>query len=173
MAKKPEDVAREKIDEILTRSGGYVCDLGEVNVHAHQGLAIREFPLKNGHGFADYLLYFDSKAAGVVEAKKAGSTLTGVEIQSDTFQNPWERACKELRLGSPWPRIHDLRHTWRTNARRSWIDGQISEMIMGHATKGLSVGDPYGFISDEAVVGAIDKFTNDNGSTVILTAACK
>ena len=34
-----------------------------------------------GHGFADYLLYVDGKAAGVVEAKPEGHTLTGVEAQ--------------------------------------------------------------------------------------------
>lgn len=87
MAKRPEDVAREKIDENLIKAGWYVCDLVDANVHAHKGLAIREFPLKKGHGFADYLLYVDSKAAGVVEAKKAGSTLTGVEIQSDKYKH--------------------------------------------------------------------------------------
>jgi type I restriction enzyme R subunit len=65
--------------------------------------AIREFPLKSGHGFADgsevraagqgrpvrgfadYLLCIDGKAAGVIEAKREGSTLTGVEIQSAKY----------------------------------------------------------------------------------------
>lgn len=32
-------------------------------------------------GFADYLLYVDGKAAGVIEAKKAGVPLIGVERQ--------------------------------------------------------------------------------------------
>src|SRR2546430_14317752 len=40
---------------------------------------------KPGHGFVDYLLYVDRKAAGVVEAKPAGTTLTGVEIQGDRY----------------------------------------------------------------------------------------
>jgi type I restriction enzyme R subunit len=31
---------------------------------------------------ADYLLYVDGKAAGVIEAKKKGATLRGVEVQS-------------------------------------------------------------------------------------------
>ena len=42
-------------------------------------MAIREFPLKSGHGFADYLLYVDGKAAGVSEAKKSGTTLPDKE----------------------------------------------------------------------------------------------
>lgn len=48
-------------------------------------MAIREFPLKSGHGFADYLLYIDGKAVGVIEAKKEGVTLTGVETQSGKY----------------------------------------------------------------------------------------
>jgi type I restriction enzyme, R subunit len=32
-------------------------------------------------------LYVDEKAAGVIEAKKAGTTLTGVEIQSDKYKH--------------------------------------------------------------------------------------
>ncbi len=43
--------------------------------------------MKTGHGFADYLFYIDGKAAGVIEAKKVGSTLTGVEIQSYKYKN--------------------------------------------------------------------------------------
>ena len=49
--------------------------MGQHNLSAHRGVAIREFPLKTGHGQADYLLYVDGKAAGVVEAKKIGATL--------------------------------------------------------------------------------------------------
>src|SRR5262249_33244942 len=38
-----------------------------------------------GHGAADYLLYVDGKAAGAVEAKKKGETLTGVEVQAERY----------------------------------------------------------------------------------------
>jgi len=48
-------------------------------------VALREFPLESGFGFADYLLYVDGKAAGIIEAKKAGATLTGVESQSSRY----------------------------------------------------------------------------------------
>ena len=40
--------------------------------------------MKQGFGFADYLLYVDRKAAGAVEAKAQG-TLTGVEAQSAKY----------------------------------------------------------------------------------------
>lgn len=41
--------------------------------------------MKGGHGFADYMLYVDGKAVGVLEAKKKGFTLSGVETQSDRY----------------------------------------------------------------------------------------
>ncbi len=79
-----EATAREKIDALLALAGWHVCDASAANIHAARGVAIREFPLP-GHGFADYLLYVDGKAAGVVEAKKEGVTLSGVETQSDKY----------------------------------------------------------------------------------------
>jgi len=69
---------------LLEAAGWHVCDAFAANIHAACGVAIREFPLP-GYGFADYLLYVDGKAAGVIEAKKEGVTLTGVETQSDKY----------------------------------------------------------------------------------------
>ena len=86
MTKTPEQEARETIDIMLSQAGWDVQDVGNVNIYAKKGVAIREFPLNQGHGFADYLLYVDGKAAGVIEAKKVGNTLTGVEIQSDKYK---------------------------------------------------------------------------------------
>ena len=83
----PEDIAREQIDQMLVSAGWAVQDAKAVNLYAKQGVAIREFELKSGYGTADYLLYVGGKAAGVIEAKKEGTTLTGVEIQSDRYKN--------------------------------------------------------------------------------------
>jgi len=82
---KPEDKAREHIDSALTKAGWSVQDMKAVNLKAARGVAIREFSSDSGYGEADYLLYVDGKAAGVVEAKPVGSTLTGVEIQTDKY----------------------------------------------------------------------------------------
>jgi type I restriction enzyme R subunit len=81
----PEQEAREHIDALLEEAGWHLCDAKAANIHAARGVAIREFPLQSGHGFADYLLYVDGKAAGVIEAKKVGSTLSGVEPQSRKY----------------------------------------------------------------------------------------
>ncbi len=57
MAQKPEDKARENIDRMLEKAGWDVQDVDHANIYARQGVAIRNFPLKPGHGFADYILY--------------------------------------------------------------------------------------------------------------------
>ncbi len=77
--------AREVIDQLLTKAGWLVQDVKKTNIFSGRGVAIREFPLKSGHGFADYLLYVDGKAVGVIEAKKTGTTLSGVETQSEKY----------------------------------------------------------------------------------------
>ena len=81
----PEQRARANIDRLLEQAGWAVQDVGALNVHAARGVAVREFPLMYSHGFADYLLHVDGRAAGVVEAKPEGHTLTGVESQSGKY----------------------------------------------------------------------------------------
>jgi type I restriction enzyme, R subunit len=81
----PEAKARRRIDEMLTEAGWAVQDYRKIALGAGQGVAVREFPLARGHGRADYLLFLDKKAAGAIEAKPAGSTLTGVEWQSHKY----------------------------------------------------------------------------------------
>ena len=81
----PEDQAREFIDALLIQAGWIIQDSNQVNLSAGRGVVIRNFPLEKGHGFADYLFYIDGKAAGVIEAKRKGATLTGVEIQSAKY----------------------------------------------------------------------------------------
>ena len=85
MTSTPEQKAREEIDRLLGAAGWVVQDFRAANLQAARGVALREFQLKEGYGEADYLLYVDAKAAGVVEAKKAGATLTGVETQSGRY----------------------------------------------------------------------------------------
>ena len=85
MSWTPEDEAREQIDRMLDAAGWAVQNAAKANIHASRGVALRNFVLKTGHGFADYLLYVDGAATGVVEAKKQGTTLTGVEIQSAKY----------------------------------------------------------------------------------------
>src|SRR5436189_424520 len=66
-------------------AGGWIVqDKEDIDLTVGRGVAVREFAMKPGFGFADYLLYLDRKAAGAVEAKPQG-TLTGVEPQSAKY----------------------------------------------------------------------------------------
>ena len=93
MAEKPEQRARAEIDGMLEPPAGPCSPCARPNIHASRGVALREFPLKTGHGFADYLLYIDGRAAGVLEAKKEGSTLSGVETQSAKYSQGLPANC--------------------------------------------------------------------------------
>jgi hypothetical protein len=48
--------ARVGIDALLVQAGWHVRDVANANIHAPTGVAISEFPLNSGFGFADYLL---------------------------------------------------------------------------------------------------------------------
>jgi type I restriction enzyme R subunit len=80
---KPEARARQKIDQLLAAAGWNVQHFEELNLSAALGVAVREFRLKSG--FADYLLFIDRKAVGVIEAKPEGTTLRGVAEQSEKY----------------------------------------------------------------------------------------
>jgi type I restriction enzyme R subunit len=76
----PEQRARQQIDTQLAACGWIVQDYKQFNPSAGRGIALREAPLKSGT--CDYLLLVDRKAAGVIEAKKEGTLLSGVAEQS-------------------------------------------------------------------------------------------
>jgi len=70
----PEQTSRQQIDRQLEKAGWSVQDYRQMNITAGLGVAVREFPRTTGN--ADYMLYADAKAIGVVEAKPKGRTLT-------------------------------------------------------------------------------------------------
>ena len=83
-ALKPEEEARKKIDALLENAGWKIQDYKDLNLGAGVGVAVREFPLK-GAGFADYMLFVERHAVGVVEAKPEGTTLSGVSEQTEKY----------------------------------------------------------------------------------------
>jgi integrase len=84
----------------------------------------------------------------------------------DQLRWAWDRKVCKLGFESK-PNFHDLRHTWKTNARRSGMDPEIRESILGHALRGKSISEGYGVISDEELVNAIDGMSFDHGQTKI------
>ena len=79
-ASQPEAQARRCIDALLEASGWTVQDRSAVNLSAGTGVALRELPTASGE--ADYGLFLGNELVGVVEAKKVGDTLGGVEAQT-------------------------------------------------------------------------------------------
>src|SRR3954453_21812960 len=96
----PEERARQQIDRQLQACGWTVQDCREMNLGAALGIAVREFPLTTGE--ADYLLYADGRAIGIVEAKPEGHTLVGVEPQSTKYTAGLPPRLPNYRLPLPF-----------------------------------------------------------------------
>jgi len=109
----PEQVARRHIDSMLGASGWEVQDRKDMNLAAAPGVAVREF--QTSAGPADYLLFLGNQLVGVVEAKKAGVTLSSVEAQTREYA---EKAPKPLQVPvRPLPFLYESTgvETWFTN----------------------------------------------------------
>jgi type I restriction enzyme R subunit len=96
----PEQKARLQIDRQLDQAGWIVQDYRQMNISAGLAVAVREFPLSTGQ--ADYMLYADGKAIGVIEAKPKGHTLTGVETQSGKYLDGLPKMLPNYRLPLPF-----------------------------------------------------------------------
>ncbi|MBA4159410.1 MAG: DEAD/DEAH box helicase family protein [Gemmatimonadetes bacterium] len=81
----PEQIARDAIDEMLRRAGWVVQDKTKIDLNAGGGQAVREYLTDVGE--ADYVLFVDRKAVGVIEAKREeeGHRITTVEEQSEAY----------------------------------------------------------------------------------------
>lgn len=75
--------SRRIIDKQLSDAGWLVQDYADINPGAGVGVAVREFPV--AAGFADYILYVDGRIVGVIEAKREGTLLIGVEQQTRKY----------------------------------------------------------------------------------------
>jgi integrase len=93
---------------------------------------------------------------------------SGVPVtHKDQVRWVWERSVAKVQGLDSTLRFHDLRHTWKTNARRSGMDPEIRESIMGHALRCKSISEGYGRISDEELVKAVDLMTFAHGDTEV------
>ena len=85
MNQTPEEIARDKIDQLLEASGWTIQDKKQIDLSAGSGIAVREYYTDIGP--ADYILFVDRKPVGVIEAKKEeeGVRLTIHEEQSAEY----------------------------------------------------------------------------------------
>jgi type I restriction enzyme R subunit len=141
----PEQIARRQIDAMLVASGWDVQDRAAMNLGAAPGVAIREF--QTSAGPADYLLFLRNQLVGVLEAKRAGVTLSTVEAQTRDYA---AKAPKPLQVPvRPLPFLYESTgvETWFTNgldpeprARRvfsfhrpdtlrEWLDAELDRRL--------------------------------------------
>ncbi|WP_026705044.1 type I restriction endonuclease subunit R [Flavobacterium soli] len=99
----PEQIARDKIDSQLIGCGWIIQDKKKFNLSAGLGVAIREY--QTDIGPADYVLFVDRKAVGIIEAKREeeGVRLTTVEDQSASYAN----AKLRLLNNDPLPFVYE------------------------------------------------------------------
>lgn len=83
--KNPEQIARDSIDRALIAAGWAVQDNKSINFGEAKGVAVREY--QTDIGPADYALFVDGQAIGIVEAKPEewGQKITTVEEQSGGY----------------------------------------------------------------------------------------
>ena len=97
----PEAKARQHIDRKLEQAGWVVQDMNQLNLSAGVGVAVREYPTDTGP--ADYVLFVNRQAVGVIEAKKdsEGEKITVTERQTERYANAtlkWRKDNSPLRF---------------------------------------------------------------------------
>ncbi len=101
----PEQRARDQIDAQLRAAGWAIQSKTAINFNECAGQAVREYPTDSGP--ADYVLFVDKKAVGIIEAKKdtLGHNITTVEAQTGDY------AAAELKwiqnTGQPLPFLYE------------------------------------------------------------------
>ena len=134
----PEAKARQQIDQKLELAGWTIQDMKQFNLGAARGIAVREYPTDTGP--ADYVLFVDRQAVGVIEAKRdeAGETLTVTESQTARYANAtlkWRKDDTPLPFlfeatgqiirftdgRDPAPRSRELFHFFQPGQLAEWL----------------------------------------------------
>ncbi|MCU1589690.1 MAG: box helicase [Frankiales bacterium] len=100
-----EQRARVEIDRQLTAAGWSVVDRKDLNPFVPS--AVREVIMSPGHGRADYALYLDREVVGVIEAKPAGTPLSGVEWQSAMYAAGLPDTARKRLYGGKLPFVFE------------------------------------------------------------------
>jgi len=134
----PETEARKQIDQKLEQAGWIIQDVKRLDLSAGVGIAVREYPTDTGP--ADYVLFVNRTAFGVIEAKKdsAGENLTVTETQTERYATAnikWRKGNTPLRFlfeatgqiirftdnSDPAPRSRELFHFFKPEQLAEWI----------------------------------------------------
>ena len=134
----PEQQARDAIDAQLRQAGWAVQANTAIDFDAGTGQAVREY--QTDVGPADYVLFVERKAVGVIEAKReeAGQTITAVEEQTGEYATAtlkWVNNRQPLRFlfestgvitrftdgDDPTPRSREIFNFPRPETLREWL----------------------------------------------------
>jgi type I restriction enzyme R subunit len=134
----PEQKARDEIDQLLAIAGWAVQDKKKIDFSASLGVAVREY--QTDVGPADYVLFVDKQAVGVIEAKPEtwGEKITIVEDQSQGYANAtlkWVNNSQPLRFvyestgvitrftdgNDPHPRSREVFNFHRPETLAKWV----------------------------------------------------
>lgn len=134
----PETKARLQIDQKLEQAGWVIQDMKQLNLGAASGVAVREYPTDTGP--ADYVLFVNRQAVGVIEAKKdtAGENLTATESQTERYavaSLKWLKDNAPLRFlfeatgqiirftdgADPAPRSREIFHFFKPETLATWV----------------------------------------------------
>ena len=138
---KLEDATREEIDAKLEACGWVIQDKKRMNLHESLGVAIREMDTDTGP--ADYMLFIEGKACGIIEAKREGTGLGGVAEQSARYATSktkhierwvpndqplpflYEATNHEIRFRDerdPHPRSRNIFHFHKPKSLKEWLE---------------------------------------------------
>ena len=139
----PEQIARDNIDRQLRDAGWEIQDKDKVDFSAGSGIAVREY--QTDVGPADYVLFVDKQAVGVIEAKReeAGHIITTVELQAENYAAAnlkWVKNDKPLPFvyestgvitrftnsRDPKPRSREVFTFFRPETFREWLTQSAS-----------------------------------------------
>ena len=134
----PEAKARIEIDTRLAQAGWLVQDMKQLNLGAGLGVAVREYPTDTGP--ADYVLFLNREAVGVIEAKRneAGENITAVESQTERYAYAtlkWRKDNTPLPFlfeatgeiirftdgRDPVPRSREVFHFFKPETLKEWL----------------------------------------------------
>ena len=99
----PENKARhKKINPALKMAGWEIQNYNVANPRSSKGVAVEYFEMGKDIGQADYVLFVNGQAVGVIEAKKSGETLTGKEIQTKKYSEGFPVDFDTIELPLPF-----------------------------------------------------------------------
>ena len=137
---KPEDKARHNlINPLLKKAGWKIQHYKSANPNSAKGVVVEYFQMGKGVGEADYVLFVNGEAVGVIEAKKEGEPLMGKETQSEKYSKGfpeefekvdeklpfiYESSGSETRFTNYWdpkPRSREVFAFHRPETFEEWI----------------------------------------------------